>query len=214
VGASRDTSLQRSSVVPRLPRLLGLPGGLKRPRSAPTTAYPAMGNRPSPQGLRLDQPSLLDTGRSRSLRPVDSDERGMSNPGLLATRIARGAVVPAGHDARPSRANVRHPATAQVQAVQPFVLDGLPGTTPRRPQSVAGEGRAFGACCCAGKLRSPAGPGPVPRWPRALTPTRNPTLDPTPATRVPPSPAGGRIAAGDAPSGEWSGRAEWCASRD
>jgi hypothetical protein len=69
-------------------------------------------------------------------------------------------VVPAGRDARPSRANVRHPAAAQLLTAQPFVLDGLPGTTPRRPRSVAGMGRAFGACCFAGKLRSPAGPAP------------------------------------------------------
>src|SRR5688572_17529178 len=62
-----------------------------------------------------------------------------------------------GRDARPSRANVRHPAAAQAPTVEPFVLDGLPGTTPRRPRWVAGEGRAFGACCFAGKLRSPAG---------------------------------------------------------
>ena len=67
-------------------------------------------------------------------------------------------MVLAGRDARRSRANVRHPATAQVPTAQPFVLDGLPGTTPCRPRSVAGRGRAFGACCFAGKLRSPAGP--------------------------------------------------------
>ena len=78
-----------------------------------------------------------------------------------------------------------------------------------RPRSVAGWRRAFGACCFAGKLRSPAGPGPVPRWLRRLTPTLISTLIPTPATRVPPAPPGGRITAGHAPSGEWSGQAEW-----
>ena len=41
---------------------------------------------------------------------------------------------------------------------------------------MAGGARAFGACCFAGKLRSPAGPGPVPRWPRPLTPTLVGTL--------------------------------------
>ena len=85
----------------------------------------------------------------------------MSNPGVLATRIAQGLVVLAGRVARRSRANVRHPAAAQVEARMPFALDGLPGTTPRRPRSVAGWGRAFGACCFAGKLRSPGGPGPI-----------------------------------------------------
>jgi hypothetical protein len=61
-------------------------------------------------------------------------------------------------------------------------LTGCPGTTPRRPRSVAGWGRAFGACCFAGKLRSPAGSGPVPPWPRPATPTLVGTLVPTPAT--------------------------------
>jgi hypothetical protein len=100
-------------------------------------------------------------------------------PGLLANRLARGAVVLAGRAARPSRANVRHPAVAQLPMARPFVLDGLPGTTPRRPRSVAGEGRAFGACCFAGCGPSPpyAGPyaepyaGPFaghPRTPRRL----------------------------------------------
>jgi hypothetical protein len=51
----------------------------------------------------------------------------------------------------------------------------------RRPRSVAGWGRAFGACCFAGKLPSPGGPGPVPPSSRRMTPT----LIPTPATRVP-----------------------------
>jgi hypothetical protein len=82
----------------------------------------------------------------------------MTPPGVLATRLARGAVVPAGRDTRWSRANVRHPAAAQLPTASPFALDRLPGITPRRPRSVAGRGRAFGACCFAGKLRSPAGP--------------------------------------------------------
>jgi hypothetical protein len=98
---------------------------------------------------------------------------------MLATRLAGRLVVPAGRDARPSRANVRHPAAAQLPTAQPFVLDGLPGTTPRRPRSVAGWGRAFGACCFAGKLRSPAGPGREPPWPGQLTPTSFSTSTPT-----------------------------------
>ena len=32
------------------------------------------------------------------------------------------------------------------------------------------QGSAFGACCFAGKLRSPAGPGPVPTVAKALDP--------------------------------------------
>jgi hypothetical protein len=124
------------------------------------------------------------TGRIRSF--VDRFQRGMSPPGMLATRIARGAVVPAGRAARRSRANVRHPAVAQARTVRPFVLDRLPGPPACRPRSVAGRGRAFGACCFAGKLRSPAGPGPAPPWPRRLTPTSFPPSFPTRAGCVPP----------------------------
>jgi len=50
------------------------------------------------------------------------------------------------------------PATAQVQAVKPFALDGLPGTTPAGHWRWSGVERAEGACCFAGKLRSTAGP--------------------------------------------------------
>jgi hypothetical protein len=110
---------------------------------------------------------------------VDSDGCGMSPPGLLATGLAGRLVAPAGRDARPSRANVRHPAAAQVRTVQPFVLDGLPGTPPCRPRSVAGRGRAFGACCFAGKLRSPAGPALAALGRGGLTPTSFPTSTPT-----------------------------------
>jgi hypothetical protein len=74
-----------------------------------------------------------------------------------------------------------------------FALDGLPGTTPRRPRSVAGRGRAFGACCFAGKLRSPARPpgdGPHPAQVRGRRPLRQPlrqSLRHSPATDgVPP----------------------------
>ncbi len=63
-----------------------------------------------------------------------------------------------GSDARRSSANVRLPATAQVHTVQPFALDGLPGTPPAGHWRWWVVGRAFGACCFAGKLRSPARP--------------------------------------------------------
>jgi hypothetical protein len=55
----------------------------------------------------------------------------------------------------------------------PFVLDGLLGTTPRRPRSVAGEGRAFGACCFAGKLRSLVIPALAALWAGRLDPLRH-----------------------------------------
>jgi hypothetical protein len=61
-------------------------------------------------------------------------------PGVLATRLAGRLVVPAGRDAWPSRANVRHPAAVQLPTASPFALDGRPGTMPCRPRSVAGEG--------------------------------------------------------------------------
>src|SRR5215212_8582832 len=60
--------------------------------------------------------------------------------GVLATGLARGAVVVAGRDARRSRANVRHPAAAQARTAQPFALDGRPGTTACRSRSVVGGG--------------------------------------------------------------------------
>jgi hypothetical protein len=55
---------------------------------------------------------------------------------------------------------------------------GSPGSDLRwllQPRMVAGDGRAFGACCFAGKLRSPAGPGPVSTVIEAATPTSFPT---------------------------------------
>ena len=68
------------------------------------------------------------------------------------------------------------------------MLDGVPKARP--PAScpatygggagrvARGWGRAFGACCCAGKLRSPAGLGPDPPWPGRLDPSVNPSVNP------------------------------------
>jgi hypothetical protein len=157
-------------------------------------------------------------------------------PGILATAIAPRLVVQPGRDARRSSANVRHPAAAQVQTAGPFALDGLPGATPAGHPRWSVVGRAFGACCFAGKLRSPA--PPTGRWPHParlqggesyVNPYVNlygipcatdgvPHL--SPRARICPghAPEGGQSAAKTAadwpPSGEWSGRAERCASRD
>jgi len=143
---------------------------------------------------------------------LTTTNRGMSPPGVLATRLAGRLVVLAGRAARPSRTNVRHPATAQVPTARPFVLDGLPGTTVRRPRSVAGRGRAFGACCFAGKLRSPAGLGRratvVQAEPYAEL-YAEPYAGPYAGHPRTPSPAGTAVAAACAPRGEWSGQAEW-----
>jgi hypothetical protein len=113
--------------------------------------------------------------------------------GYMDRPDARGAD---GRDARRSSANVRLPATAQVEAVQPFALDRLPGTTPAGHGRWQGGGRAFGACCFAGKLRSPAAPtgearvpGPLVAGDPTATPTslaaRSPTAMGTPAGGVP-----------------------------
>jgi hypothetical protein len=67
------------------------------------------------------------------------------------------------------------PRRRAAPTAQPFVLDGLPGSTACRPRSVAGEGRAFGACCFAGKLRSPAGRALAAFGWGGLTPTSFPT---------------------------------------
>jgi len=154
-------------------------------------------------------------------------------PGVLATWIARALVAQPGHDARRSSANVRHPAAAQVRAVKPFVLDRLPGSPPAGHWAWWVVGRAFGACCFAGKLRSPAGPSLGPPW--SGSPALGPFPGSTPgpisaqATGAPSLPAWPPVLAGGcplvgpvgrknrgrlAPSGEWSGRAARCASRD
>jgi hypothetical protein len=61
-------------------------------------------------------------------------------------------------------------------------LTASPGPGRAGHLSWRGRGRAFGACCFADKLRSPGGPGCRATVAQAATPT----LDPTPATRVPP----------------------------
>jgi hypothetical protein len=67
-------------------------------------------------------------------------------------------VVQLGRDARRSSANVQLPGAAQVQTAAPFVHDGLPGSTSAGHLPWSVMGRPFGACCFAGKLRSPAVP--------------------------------------------------------
>ena len=188
-----------------------------RPPSWPTTTTPTL--TPS---TSASEPNATSTPDPTTRRPPGPCTRrplrvpgwgfggGAPSPGVLATRIARGAVVPAGRAARPSRANVRYPAAAQLPTAQPFALDGQPGARPRRPRSVAGEGRAFGACCFAGKLRSPGGPDPVPPWPRPATPYADPYAElyadlyaGHPRT---PSPVGSAVSAGRAPRGGLVGR--------
>jgi len=161
-----------------------------------------------------------------------SGGRTLLPPGLAAAPLARGLVVQLGRDARRSSANVRLPAAAQVHAAGPFVLDGLPGTTPAGHWPWSVEGRAFGACCFAGKLRSPAhAPGDAahPALPGGGCPYADPYADPYARHSRTPSPAGRRITGGHAPeggqsaakpaadwppSGEWSAPAARCASRD
>ena len=55
-----------------------------------------------------------------------------------------------------------------------------PRPGPRRPPVTVGggeRGRAFGACCFAGKLRSPPGPGPGATVAEALDPYADPYAD-------------------------------------
>jgi hypothetical protein len=63
-------------------------------------------------------------------RPLEGVPGGGPSPRRTGHRDRPGLVVQLGQDARRSSANVRHPATAQVRTVQPFALDGPPGTTP------------------------------------------------------------------------------------
>jgi hypothetical protein len=150
----------------------------------------------------------------RCPRALDDFRSGMSPPGMLATRLAGRLVVLSGRDARPSRANVRHPAAAQLLTAQPFVLDGLPrdhglsatvggreGTRLRRvllrwqaPQPYSTHGRRG--------LPGPLGAGGPYVTPYAL------------GVRIPGF-AGRAHRCWSVPlRGEWSGQAEWCASRD
>ena len=136
--------------------------------------------------------------------------------------LAPRSVVQLGRDARRSSANVRHPAAAQVPTPRPFVLDGLPGTPAAGHPGWLVVGRAFGACCFAGKLRSPAPPtgeAPLARPVVVGEPYVNGYVIPYvilyalggayPCPRRP-----GLSVQHRGPSGEWSGRAERCASRD
>ena len=103
------------------------------------------------------------------------------------------------------------PAAAQVEARRPFTLDGLPGTTAR-----AGHRRWQGGDAPSARAASLASSAALPvlahspRWPRRSTPYAGPYAG---HPRTSP-PAWSAVAAGDAPSGEWSGQAARCASRD
>jgi hypothetical protein len=81
-----------------------------------------------------------------------------------------------------------------------------------------GRGRAFGACCFAGKLRSPVGPGPGATVAEARNPYADPYADlyadPYAGHPRTPPPAESAVCPGDAPRGEWSGQAARSASRD
>jgi hypothetical protein len=94
---------------------------------------------------------------------------------------------------------------AQAPTAQPFVLDGRPGTSACRPPSVAVEGRALGACCFAGKLRSPAGPGLGPPVAEAVDPYASryasPYASPYAGHPRTPSPPRRRVRPGHAPRG-------------
>ena len=118
----------------------------------------------------------------------------MDRPG---PRGADGAAMP-GRQARMSGSPPRRRSSGQ-----PFVLDGRPGTplADHSPRSV--EGRAFGACCSAGKLRSPLAHRATRRtWSSSGRAPLRWTLRGTLRTALAyPSPAGRRITAGSAPEG-------------
>ena len=116
-GGVRRTQWPPQTPRRRSPRhVTASPSVNRRPPSPMPTTQVAQHHPPSPP-LR----SVIDF--------LDSYRRGMSPPGVLATRLAGRLVVLAGRAA-------------------------WLGTTPCRPRSVEGRGRAFGACCFAGKLRS------------------------------------------------------------
>jgi hypothetical protein len=103
------------------------------------------------------------------------------------------------------------PPSRRVWPPASIALDRDPGQPlARRPRSVAGWGRAFGACCFAGKLRSPAGSGPGTTLAEAVDPYASryasPYASPYAGHPRTPSPSGGRITAGHAPVGGPVGR--------
>jgi hypothetical protein len=73
--------------------------------------------------------------------------------GYQARRKARGA---AGASCPAVKGECPAPRRRAFLTAQPFALDGLPGTRRAGHGRWRGGGRAFGACCFAGKLRSPA----------------------------------------------------------
>jgi len=128
---------------------------------------------------------------TRHRQPVPADRQGPSTPrGLFLCALRRrrsrrpevggagGRTLPrrTGHMDRPGARGADRAAMPGGQArmsgtpsprrskrSSPFVLDGLPGTTPACHSRWSVVGRAFGACCFAGKLRSPAPPAGEPR---------------------------------------------------
>jgi hypothetical protein len=151
------------------------------PRS--TTPTPTPGTSASEPAATPDPTTRRPPGTPPTRRPPHvrggGPGEGAPSPGVLAIRIARGAVVPAGRVARPSRANVRRPPQRSPRRVSPFALDGLPGTTPCRPRSVAV--RDAPSARAASLASSAALPvlARLPPWPRRLTPTSFPTSTPT-----------------------------------
>jgi hypothetical protein len=133
---------------------------------------------------------------ARDVRSCRGGGPGESSPRPGCAMLARGLVVQLGRAMHGGQARMSDsPPRRRSRRSSHSRLTACPATPPAGHWRWSVVGCAFGACCFAGKLRSPAGSGPVPPWPRPSTPT----LDPTPATRVPPVPPGRRIAAGDAP---------------
>jgi len=190
-------------------RTAAAPGGAFSAQTPPTRPFSYPAPHPSPPSAnvpRRDRTTGIATVCVQSLPYLTPTSVGCLPPACWPPGSPRGTWCREGSDARLSRANVRHPAAAQARTAEPFVLDSLPGTMARRPPWVADEGRAFGACCFAGKLRSPAhASGDAATRPnyRAATPTSFPTSTPTSfPTRwgcVPLASLAERISAGQSP---------------
>jgi hypothetical protein len=109
LAASRDTPLQRSATIPRLPRFFSsFPEACSVLSPAPITPAKQWAIAQANRGYGSTNPLSIDAGRNGVSASVDSCERGMSPPGVLATCSPRGSWCSWGGDAVRSSRGAKH----------------------------------------------------------------------------------------------------------